>query len=43
MISWHPQMLLALEKARRLIARAKRNGKSDGFSRYKLRPKEAKE
>ena len=33
MISWHPQMLL----------RAKRNGKSDGFSRYKLRPKEAKE
>lgn len=35
MISWNPQMLVAIEKARRIVAKARRRGKRDGFNRYK--------
>ena len=43
MISWHPQMLVAIGKARRIVAKAKRCGKRDGFNRYKTELNKGKE
>lgn len=43
MNSWHPQMLVAIEKAKRIVAKANRRGKRDGFNRYKIGLKEGKQ
>lgn len=39
----HHEMVTAIEKAKRLIVEAKLRGKSDGFSRYRVKSKERKQ